>query len=593
MTEITYSDGKWPEVVIVLLTWAGPPSLSIAGDRFTYAKRTIGELKTHFKYPNYSWHIADDGSPKEYQDKVLALLAGEKYTFTDTKRGWDVNNNINTGMRTAFSRADIVAVWPDDRFLVYDLDVCSCVRLLMSYGDIGHIRINRREPNLNATVIQRVGKNWHLLDKSSCCGHVINIGPYIEHKRYVEQYGYLPTGVWPPSRAEDSLNIQFCENQGPGAVMPSEFWDKEIIPWGGKSTWERIGGGIHPDAAPPIRASLPIIEERPHPGKQRVALYIDPARKILRHPARIHSLREGHLTFPINVEFDLSDRCNLRCTYCAFAHMRRNCDMSLELAVSIVSQLAHNRVKALTLTGGGEPTVNPDFEKIVLAMSKYYLSLGMYTNGTNYYPDAFSEMEWIYVSLDAANESDFQRLKGADRFKDVTGNIAKFAQTQRKKTVLGLGFLLDESNFQNVEQAAKLGQDLRVDYVQFRPVIGLSNYAWVDDALRRISLLDTPVPIYHSVQRFVDLRDHAPRGYEVCRASVFIPCVGADGTLWVCPNMRGLRSLGSLVTDSFEDLWKQRPIQCVGVDCREMCRCHMVNQTLEYVCSKGQHDNFV
>jgi len=267
--------------------------------------------------------------------------------------------------------------------------------------------------------------------------------------------------------------------------------------------------------------------------------------------------------------------------------------MSPELATSIVAQLARNDVKALTLTGGGEPTVNHDFEQIVSMMSQYNLSLGMYTNGINYYPEAFSEMEWIYVSLDAANASDFQRIKGADRFGEITGNVARFAQTKRDKTVLGLGFLLDDSNYQNIGQAAKLGQELQVDYVQFRPVIGLEKYDWTNDALRSIARLDATIPIFHSVQRFIDLRDSAPRGYEVCRASVFIPCVGADGTLWVCPNMRGIRSLGNLATDSFEDLWRRRPVQHVGPDCREMCRCHRLNQTLEYVCSSEPHDNFV
>ncbi len=320
-------------------------------------------------------------------------------------------------------------------------------------------------------------------------------------------------------------------------------------------------------------------------------MYIDPTRKILRHPMRIDSMRQGRLTYPINVELDLSDRCNLRCTHCDFAHTRRNCDMSLNLVRNIIPQLAHN-VKAITLTGGGEPTMNPDFEEIVFTIKQHHLSLGMYTNGVKFYPDAFGEMEWVYIGLDARDERDFQRIKGADCFEMVIDTITRFAEI-KQKTVLGLGFLLDEHNFQNVERMAKLGQGLQVDYVQFRPIVGLENYEWIGDALDCLWNLDMLVPVYFPAPRFIDLRDKPPRGYEICRGSTFVPCIGADGTLWVCPNTRGLRSLSSLAIGSFQELWRRRPTQRVGRDCREMCRNHRLNQTLEYVCSTRPHDNFV
>lgn len=321
-------------------------------------------------------------------------------------------------------------------------------------------------------------------------------------------------------------------------------------------------------------------------------MYIDPIRKILRYPARIYSIREGYLTYPINVELDLSDRCNLKCTHCAFVHIRRDCDMSIGIVENIVSQLVCSGIQAVTLTGGGEPTMNPDFEKIVFAISQHHISIGMYTNGIKFYPDAFNKMEWVYISLDAWNKRDFQRIKGVDCFGKVVHTIAKFAEIKRE-TTLGLGFLLNGLNFQNVQQMAELGQDLQVDYVQFRPVVGLESYEWIEDALECLSLVDALVPVYYPIQRFTDLRDKPPRGYEICRASVFVPCVGADGTLWVCPNTRGLRSLGSLVTNSFQNLWQRRSTQHIGKDCREMCRNHRLNQTLEYVCSRGPHDNFV
>ncbi|GAG92696.1 unnamed protein product, partial [marine sediment metagenome] len=183
----------YPEVVIVITTWAGPLELDIAKTRLGYIKEAVSCLKKHFIYPNYSWHIADDGSPKEYQEKVLKIMKDENYTFTDTKKGWDFNNNLNTGMETALERADIIVVWPDDRFLKKDLDVKSYVRLLTDHEDICYIRLTGREVHLQGTSITRAGTQWRLLDKKSKSRHVFLCFCFVMHRRWIEHYGYFKT----------------------------------------------------------------------------------------------------------------------------------------------------------------------------------------------------------------------------------------------------------------------------------------------------------------------------------------------------------------------------------------------------------------
>jgi len=238
MPEITYGDGEWPEVVILMLTWAGPPELGISKTRLGYAQQTIAAIRKHLRYPNLSWHIADDGSPPEYQKKVLALLGNDPYTFSDTKKGWDVNNNWNTGMKVAFSRADIVAFWPDDRFLSYDFDVKPVVRLLMSYEDICHVRMKPRETGMEIAPIKRVGQTWWLIDKDSSCTHAVTHGPCFRHKRYLDHYGYFPDSLWPLDLAENTMDQVFRNNPGPGAVIPEIVRVSTELPWGTRSTWE-------------------------------------------------------------------------------------------------------------------------------------------------------------------------------------------------------------------------------------------------------------------------------------------------------------------------------------------------------------------
>lgn len=245
---------KWPEIVIQLLTWAGPPELGIAKQRLGYTKKTVASLKKHIIYPNYSWHIADDGSPSWYQDRIRDIMKGEKYTFTDTKKGWDINNNWNTGMRECFKRTDIVIGWPDDRFLEKDIHIEPCVQLLTEYDDVCFIRLTGQEPRLEGQLVDRVDAQWRFLDKKSKCVHVFLCFCFIIHKRWIDHYGYFETDIWPLDKAENIIDRHFRNSPGPGAVVPEALW-KGFIPWGGYSTWEKVGGGA-------FRKDPPSMEER-------------------------------------------------------------------------------------------------------------------------------------------------------------------------------------------------------------------------------------------------------------------------------------------------------------------------------------------
>lgn len=232
MTEIEYADGEWPEVVVVFLTWAGPPERKINQIRLRYAEQAIRQFKEHIDYPNLSWHIADDGSPKEYQDAIKALFGETEYTFSDTGKGWDINNNWNRGAKVAFDRADIMLLWPDDRHLRFDIDLKPFVRLLMSYDDICGIRMKPKLPGHQVTSIERVGQKWWRIDKkTSSCREVTSFFE-MRHKRYIDYYGYLPTGFWPVKSADGKMNRIFRSLLGPDAVIPDVIQSKRQIPWG-------------------------------------------------------------------------------------------------------------------------------------------------------------------------------------------------------------------------------------------------------------------------------------------------------------------------------------------------------------------------
>lgn len=265
------------------------------------------------------------------------------------------------------------------------------------------------------------------------------------------------------------------------------------------------------------------------------------------------------------------------------------------LAQKVLRQMNVLGVKAITFSGGGEPTTNKHFGDIVSYAAERF-KVGLYTNGLNISQvrSIANCFEWVYVSLDAADRDDFEVEKGIRVFQDVKINIQSLS---KKVKVLGVGFLLHFGNYRKIRQMFQLGLRLGADYVQFHPGVGLHEYKWIPIALEVLDMLPQE-KLYFPRQRFLNLSeryltDYHDRGYVVCGGSELVPCIGADGELWVCPNTRGLRLLGNLREESFGDIWARRPTQLVKEDCRIACRNHSLNQTLAYLCEEHPHKEFV
>lgn len=327
-----------------------------------------------------------------------------------------------------------------------------------------------------------------------------------------------------------------------------------------------------------------------------MAKLIDPGNKILRYPDVLAKMRAGEQVFPLSVEFDLSNRCTAKCGWCDFAYTHDGALMSSHLADRIFSQLAYAGVRSVTFTGGGDPSTHPDLPLLASLAKEAGLEVGLYTNGllTKRIVQAAPSLTWAYISLDAYGSANYQQLKGVDGFDQASATIEALAKMEHGPTV-GVGMLTHADSWKYAIMAINHSRQLGADYIQFRPVVYEqpdADYSWVPSAL---SVLDRLAgdDVYVSRQRFLDLYNKAPRGYLICRGSALVPCVGADGTLWVCPNTRGKRALGNLGEEEFLYIWGRREEQAVGPDCRVACRNHVLNQTLEYVCGSSPHDAFV
>ncbi len=333
--------------------------------------------------------------------------------------------------------------------------------------------------------------------------------------------------------------------------------------------------------------------------------YIEPRTKIFQHLDRLLALQEDRRMPPVNVEIDLSNRCNLGCEWCHMAHTHTRGPqgnggqvgdlIDTELLNALMYELDGYGVKSITWSGGGEPTLHPDFDDIVRFCP---LDQGLYTNGTNISQARAQllkmHMTWVYVSLDAMTAADFRAGKGADGFEAACEAIRNLAAAPGKATV-GVGFLLRQDNYQSVARMTELGVTLGADYVQFRPaVIPGASIDWIKDALPMLRYMSVFDQVILDVSRFEELAYwgvHPPTCYWSGLSTVITP----DGRIWDCVNKRGFEGaeLGDLNQDNFTDIWERGKLAEVNGDCRIMCRGYIPNVALEAVMDEQPHGNFI
>lgn len=134
-----------------------------------------------------------------------------------------------------------------------------------------------------------------------------------------------------------------------------------------------------------------------------------------------------------DLRISLTDRCNLRCVYCAppghaGARPRREPLRDDELLL-VVRAAADLGVRKLRLTGG-EPTLRPGLVDLVRALAAIpgLDDIGMTTNGLLLEPMASAlaaaGLHRVNISLDTTDPEKFRRITGGGRLERVLAGIA-------------------------------------------------------------------------------------------------------------------------------------------------------------------------
>jgi GTP 3',8-cyclase len=344
--------------------------------------------------------------------------------------------------------------------------------------------------------------------------------------------------------------------------------------------------------------------------------YIDPANKLLAHLDRVVAINDGEHPAPVNVEIDLTNRCNLGCDDCHFGHVhtrgplakRRTHDTGDVFPYPLIKQVLHDMeaagVRSVVWTGGGEPTLHPFFDVIV---HDCLLPQGIYTNGTlideNRAALMKRRMEWVYVSMDNHTQETYLAYKKVDAFDKACQGVCNLVAAPGRATI-GVGYLIGADNWQLIPEMIAHGLSLGADYVNFRPMIEFEATSpinpsagrdWISEALPTLEACSLIEKVILDVERFIMYRDWAGHPYKICQWAQMQTVITPDARVWTCVNRRGYDGslLGDLHEDTFEEVWARSKAFLVNQHCRVMCRGHLANVALSAIRQSKTHSQFI
>jgi radical SAM protein with 4Fe4S-binding SPASM domain len=287
--------------------------------------------------------------------------------------------------------------------------------------------------------------------------------------------------------------------------------------------------------------------------------------RVLRWHHRITGILAGRPLGPIRAAIDLTNICNHDCPWCEPAAYReetirdRKHTLDTDVALAALQSLAMLGCKTINFSGGGEPTVHPDFGKILVRAIELGMRTWVVTNGSlmHKWPE-LSKAHHVRVSLDASTAAEHKLMHGArdGQFDTVLDNIRAL-----KGPEVGIGYVVADCNSSEVSflRSIRFANSF-ADFIHFRPLSEAKPKRFTDDwnVLAQViaSVSEQNPGCAHVMilgKRWKDVFHQ--REFDKCYAAVTTTVIGANGDVQACCDRRDL-VFGNLYKQRFDQIWQ-------------------------------------
>lgn len=331
---------------------------------------------------------------------------------------------------------------------------------------------------------------------------------------------------------------------------------------------------------------------------------------------------------PVHIHLIVSDLCNQSCAFCAYRDETYSSNQLFGIGegpernnnpnrmipgpkvLEILSDAYAMGVKAIQFTGGGEPTLHPDFNSF-LDYCHGRLDIGIVSNGVRWSDETLAHgrlAAWVRISIDAGTAETYSGIRKVStrHFDQACMTVQGLAG---HGAVVGVGFVVTKDNWREIVEGVRLAKNLGANNVRLSAVFQSEDERYFANFHQEAAALCKAAKDEHEDESFTvfnnfgtrldDLLQKAP-DYSLCGFHHLTTYIGGDQNLYRCCvtayNELGL--LCSLKDQRFRDAWFSPAVQekLNTFDARSCPRCmyNEQNRYIEYAREQNPaHCNFV
>ena len=243
--------------------------------------------------------------------------------------------------------------------------------------------------------------------------------------------------------------------------------------------------------------------------------------KFWRHPEAMNSYIEKSGRTIISTHISPEGSCNLKCSYCSVSKRERFNRIDFDVIKEYVLNLKIRGLKAVILTGGGEPTLYPHFNALVRWLKEEQgLSVALITNGTNTHrvdEDVWKMFSWVRISLNF-----FEGYQEKIVFPEIDG-------------VLGASMVYIGQSLEEMKQLSKFVDKEKVRYVRILPNCLLNQ----EDLIKEHQKIQMLLNELGDKRFFQQFKLHGLPCSNICHQAYFRPYLSEvdGGTVFPCDSL--------------------------------------------------------
>lgn len=301
--------------------------------------------------------------------------------------------------------------------------------------------------------------------------------------------------------------------------------------------------------------------------------------KIFAHAQALNDIGEGKRIAPIYIRIKPTNYCNHKCFYCSYADselglrdsVKRQDQIPWEKMQEIIADMADMDVKAVTFSGGGEPLVYPYIAETMQKILDVGIDLSIITNGqllSGERAEVLTDAKWVRVSFDSANAETYAKVRQLplSAFDEVCDNIRRFSKMKQDNCELGINFVINHENANQIYDMAKMVKELGVNHIKYAARVTKDLFTYHEPFKQNVieqihqakeELEDENFRVINKYEGDFDSALLFRRCYDKCYINRIFTVIAADSKVYFCHDKAYVKDgiVGNLTNQSFKELW--------------------------------------